>query len=130
MRTELEFTSDAFPAFPDEGVPGNPGRHGRRLAEYIAKELPRRGFQVRAIGPKDWGWFIEIENAAFPVTVGCGNVDDAPGEYTCFITPARPMIRRWFFRTIDTRDVVGRLGDALQAILDTSGLVRNLRWLD
>ena len=36
MRTMIEFTSDAFPAEPGEDEEINPGRHGRKLARFVA----------------------------------------------------------------------------------------------
>ena len=39
MKTHIEFKSSAFPAYEGEDEEINPGRWGRRLAEYIKSKL-------------------------------------------------------------------------------------------
>ena len=39
MKTHLEFTSSAFPAYPGEDKQINPGIFGKRLAEFLAENL-------------------------------------------------------------------------------------------
>ena len=88
MRSHFEFVSTAFPAQPGEEDEVNPGRFGKRFAEFIVAELPKYGFLVGAIGAEDWGWMIELENSAFPLWIGCGNYDEKPNGFLCFIEPS------------------------------------------
>lgn len=129
MRTHFEFRSTAFPAYEGEADEINPGRHGRRLAEFFAAELPKHGFPVRTIGAEDWGWMVELQHDEFPLWVGCGNVDDSADEYLCFIEPSRPTVRKWL-KTIDTRATVEKLAAALDGIVRGHADTRELRWLD
>ena len=109
QRTQLQFRSQAFPPLPGEDEQINPGRFGRRLADYLAQALPERGFPVRGVGAVDWGWMVELQHDAFPLWIGCGNVDGEHDELLCCIEPARPTVRRWF-RRVDRGTVGGSAG--------------------
>jgi hypothetical protein len=127
MRTHLEFRSGAFPAYPGEDEEVNPGIYGKRLAEFLATELPRRGFPVTTMYPEDWGWTIELENEEFALWIGCANYGD--GGFVCFIEPSQPQVRKWL-KTIPTTEIVDRLATALEQIMRESGKASNLRWWD
>lgn len=129
MRTHFEFRSAAFPAYEGESEQINPGRHGKRLAEFLAAELPKHGFPVRTIGVEDWGWMVELQHEEFPLWVGCGNQDDSADEYVCFIEPSKPAVRKWL-KTIDTRTTVEQLAAALDGILRAHADTRDFHWLD
>ena len=124
----LEFTSMAFPADPDEDEAVNPGRYGRKLAQFIAARLPAKGYEAIEPDAEDWGWRVEVRNAEFPLWIGCGNVDETPDTFICFVEPSRP-IRKWF-RKVETESKVAPLAAALHAILAESGQVSDLAWTD
>lgn len=126
MRTHVEFCSDSFPAYPGEDEEVNPGRYGKRLAEFLAGQLPRYGFKVRGIGAEDWGWMVELENERFPLWVGCGNYEEGENAFLCFIEPSKPYVRKWLTK-IPTSEVVERVATALEASLQGGGVTR-LRW--
>ncbi len=105
MRTHLSFRSDDFPACEGEDAAVNPGRHGKRLADFLAAGLPAHGFAATSVGAEDWGWMVELENEAFPLWIGCGNDDDVDNGFLCFIEPSKPFVRKWFSR-IPTEPVV------------------------
>ena len=127
MRTHLEFRSTAFPAYPGEDDEINPGRHGRRLADFIVKGLSGRGFEVSGMCAEDWGWRIDLRNDDFPLWIGCGNYEEYDDGVLCFIEPAQPFVRRWF-KSIATSDTVERLAAALEQIILNGGDARDLRW--
>lgn len=127
MKTHVEFASKLFPAEPGEDKVVNPGRFGKRLAEFLRQYLPIHGFVVKGIGPQDWGWRVELEHAAFPLWIGCGNYDEFQHGFLCFIEPSKPEIRRLFSK-VDTTPTVEKLADALEQILRRNGQVSNLRW--
>jgi hypothetical protein len=142
VKTHVEFSSDAFPALPGEEAQINPGRWGRLLADYLRAELSARGFRGKAPYCEDWGWAVPIENAGFPLWIGCGNLEDgatfgvaapapAPShdQFVCFIEPSKPSVRR-LFRRIDTAARVEALAGALDASLRQHPSIRDIRWLD
>ncbi len=124
MRTHLEFASTVFPPYPSEDEETNPGVHGKRLAEFLAEQLPQYGFRAAGLIAEDWGWCVMLENDAFPLWIGCANLDDG---YLCMIHPSKPVVRRWFTK-VSAEDVVERLASALQTILEKSGKAERLRW--
>ena len=127
MRTHLEFASTAFPAVPGEDHEINPGRFGKRLAEFLRDQLPRHGFTVKGLGAEDWGWMVDLDHDAFPLWIGCGNYEEFEHGFLCFIEPSKPVIRKWFSK-IDTAPTVEKLATALETILRDSGKVSRLRW--
>ncbi|MGH8444013.1 MAG: hypothetical protein ACREVL_02045 [Solimonas sp.] len=127
MRTHVEFSSGHFPAYPDEADQINPGRFGRRLAEFVGAGLSQRGWRVHDIGAEDWGWRVELEHAAFALWIGCGNYDDFDDGFLCFIEPSKPLVRRWL-RRIDTTAAVEKLAGDLADTLERSGKASRLRW--
>src|SRR5690606_24640503 len=60
MLTHVEFRSSAFPPYESEFDEINPGRYGKRLAEYLAAGLRREGEIVGEPGAEDWGWVVPV----------------------------------------------------------------------
>ena len=127
MRTHVEFRSDAFPAEPDESQSINPGRWGKRLADYLSDELITKGFGVNKSYAEDWGWAIPIANEDFPLWIGCGNYEEWPDGFLCFIEPSKPFVRKWL-RKIATTERVAALADAIDFILRQHPQIREIRW--
>jgi hypothetical protein len=127
MRTHLEFRSAAFPPYPGEDEEVNPGRYGKRLAQFLHGALLKSGFQEADLSAEDWGWRISLKNDAFPLWIGCGNYDEYSDGFLCFIEPSRPFVRKWFKR-LPTADTVGPLASALESALSARQDVRDLRW--
>ncbi len=128
MRTHLEFRSSAFPAYEGEEKQINPGRHGRRLAEFLHRSLAEQGVATEEIYPEDWGWAVPVVNKEFGVWVGCGNYDEYPDGYLCFIEPNKPIIRQWLIKKVDTTTTVERVASAMEKALMARSDVRDMRW--
>lgn len=127
MKTQVEFRSDKFPPYDGEQEEMNPGLWGKRLAEYLQKNLPHYGVQVMGIGAEDWGWMVELENREFPLWIGCGHQSGDNDAFLCFIEPSKPLIRKWF-KKIDTTVQVGRVSEALKKVLQSDPDIRNIEW--
>ncbi|HEY4038765.1 MAG TPA: hypothetical protein VGM15_08085 [Burkholderiaceae bacterium] len=127
MRTHLEFRSDDFPPQPGEQDEVNPGRWGKLLASYLRTELSARGLGGASPIAEDWGFCIPIENSEFPLWVGCGNYEQYPNGFLCFIEPRKPFVRK-LLRKIDTTTRVEEVATALESALRAHGGVRDLRW--
>jgi hypothetical protein len=125
--THVEFRSELFPAYPGEEDETNPGRHGKRLAEFLVAGLRKAGLTCKAPGPEDWGWRIDVQNDAFPLWIGVGVYDEYPDGFLCFIEPHEPSIRR-LFKKIDTRGPVEAVRLAMDAVLKEEPAIRDLRW--
>lgn len=127
MARSLVFRSGKFPPYEGEEEETNPGRWGKRLAEYLRDTLPQHGFVVKDLVPEDWGCFVEVENPKFPLAVACGHYQEWPDGYMCYIEPDKPFVRRWF-RKVDGRPVTSRLAAAVEAIFQDDPEIRDVHW--
>jgi hypothetical protein len=127
LKSHVEFRSDAFPPVAGEDEQVNPGRWGKSLAEYLRKELTAGGLTGGEPYAEDWGWGIPIDNADYPLWVGCGNYEEYSDGFLCFIEPSKPFVRR-LFRKIETSSRVAQVASALEASLRAHPGVRDLRW--
>ncbi|MGF6148354.1 hypothetical protein BP50_001481 [Kingella potus DSM 18304] len=130
MQTTVTFRSNAFAPVENDTV-NAPQCYGKKLAQWLAAELPAHGLAVTDCYAEDWGWEIAFANADFPLYLGCGNMDDG-GEpaFRCFITPDRPAVRplKRLFRAVDTRPAVGRLAAALDSVLRAHPHISGIEW--
>jgi hypothetical protein len=95
---------------------------------FLQGRLADQGILTGEIYSEDWGWAIPVVNNAFPLWVGCGNYEEYPDGFLCFIEPSKPVVRRWVFKRIDTRAVVERVAAAIETALQSQPDVRDLRW--
>ena len=127
MRAQVEFVSADFPQYPGEDQGPTPGRFGQRLAEFLAQELPAHDFPVLSVTVHMWGFKVALENPDYPLWLGCGNYEGHENGFLCFLEPATPYVRKWF-RKLPNAPTIERLASAVEAILQSSGKVSNLRW--
>ena len=127
MLTHVEFRSDEFPPYDGEDHQINPGLWGRRLAEFLRDGLRIEGFQTEEPKAEDWGWVLPIVNEGFRLWVGCGNYQEYPDGFLCFIEPHEPSVRR-FLKRIDTRERISALQRAMDKVLVEEAGIRAKRW--
>lgn len=127
MLTYVEFRSTAFPAYDGESYEINPGRFGKRLAEYLSAELQASGERVGVLVAEDWGWVIPIENPEFKLWVGVGNYEEHPDGFLCFIEPHTEHIWR-FWKRIPTRERIAVLQQRMAAALEKHSEIREVMW--
>jgi hypothetical protein len=129
MKTHVAFRSDRFASHAGEEDVVNPGLYGKRLAEFLVRELKPKGFQPSEPIAEDWGWVIPIKNDGFRLWIGCGHYEEHPDGFLCFIEPHKPAIRKFpFLRKIDTSKRVGELQQAIDEILAAEPSIREKRW--
>jgi hypothetical protein len=127
MKTYVEFRSDKFPAYESEEQDINPGRYGKRVGEFLSAGLRSRGFEPGEMIAEDWGWHLPIKNDGFKLWIGCGNYEEYPDGFLCFIEPHEPVIRK-LFKKIDTQAGVEALQAAMDAVLSESAGIRDKKW--
>jgi len=128
MRTHVEFRSEKFPTYPPEEEKVNPGLWGKRLAEYLYRELKEEGIETEEIYPEDWGWVVPIHHEPFSLWVGCGHYQAYPDGYLVFIEPSKPTIRKGLFKKIDTTGDIEKVAVALDRILKSDPEISSIRW--
>jgi hypothetical protein len=127
MNTRVEFLSNKFPACEGEEELVNPGIWGKLLAEYLAENLERMGFEPQEPITEDWGYYIGLENPEFALGVGCSHQSGPDDSFVCILTPDKPVIRK-LFKKIDTTEQVGRVASALDKLLRSDPDIRDVRW--
>lgn len=78
----LMFESSRFEIQQDEDELTNPGIFGRRLAEWMAHELPTQGY--RALGeviPEDFAWCVPVAAEDCELYVACANAQNGWQTY-------------------------------------------------
>jgi hypothetical protein len=129
MKTHVEFRSDDFPPYDGEEDEVNPGRYGKRLAEFLVRGLKQQGFEPLEPIAEDWGWVIPIKNDAFKLWIGCGNYQEYPDGFLCFIEPHQPTVRRFcVLWKIDTSKQVTALQQAMDQLMSSHPGIREKRW--
>jgi hypothetical protein len=78
MKTHVEFRSDAFPPYDGEEDEINPGRYGKRLAEFLVRGLKDKGFEALDPVKEDWGCVVPIKNDASTCGSDAGTTTNAP----------------------------------------------------
>ena len=68
-----------------------------------------------------------LKTKRFRCGLTCGDYEEFPDGFLCFIEPRRPSIRK-LFRTIDTTQRIARVADALEAALKAHPDVHSIRW--
>jgi len=127
MKTIVEFRSDKFPPYEREEQEINPGRYGKRAAEFLSAGLRSQGFEPTPFVAEDWGWVLPIQNNEFELWIGCGNYDEYPDGFLCFIEPHTPIVRKWF-KKFDTRTRVEALRQAMDTVLCESAGIHDKKW--
>ena len=129
MKTHVEFRSNAFPPYDGEEDEINPGRYGKRVAEFLVGGLKQKGFEPLPPIAEDWGWVVPIKNDGFSLWIGCGNYDEYPDDgFVCFIEPHQPKLRRWLLWTVDTSAKITALHEAIDQLLSANPAVREKKW--
>lgn len=130
MLTHVEFRSSAFPPYDSESEDINPGRFGKRLAEYLSEELRKRGERVGELVLEDWGVLLPIEHAGFSLWIGIGNYEEYPDGFLCFIEPHKEYVRtfRSFWRRVSARERVEELQHRIDDALRSHEGIRDIKW--
>ena len=127
MKTHVVFRSERFPPYGGEEKEINPGRYGRRLAEFLARGLRAKGFDACDLIAEDWGWWIKITNDRFNLWIGGGNYEEYPDGFLCFID-SRPTIRKLIVLKPDFTEIFAALQLAVDELLSENGHVHNKQW--
>ncbi|WP_374585531.1 hypothetical protein [Pseudoduganella sp.] len=73
----LMFQSTRFEIVQGEDQLTNPGIFGRHLAEWMAKELPRQGYQALGdVIPEDFAWCVPVAAEDCELYVACANAEE------------------------------------------------------
>lgn len=135
METHFLITSTEFSATPgelndehDDYI--NPGIYALELANFLESELKQRGYPTKFRCQEDWGHWMELEHdGKYTLAVCCANTGetfDGQTEHRVFVTPDKPVIRK-FFKKIDVQNDLEKLTAALRDVFENSSVISNIR---
>ena len=111
----LEFQSDLFrPYLPDDSQV-NPNVLGFELADWIARELAKRGLPTSYPNYEDWGWFLEGSEAGVEYMICCSGSEEADRVFEWRVFVSHP--KRLFGKRPDPaigQTVLGRVRQVLE----------------
>jgi hypothetical protein len=129
MKTQVEFRSSKFPPYEGEEDEINPGLWGKRLTEYLASELAKKGIDTDEMIVEDWGCYLPVRNEGFDLALCCGHQYGDDDQFLVFTEPSTPKVKK-LFRTIDAEPQLTRILDALRKILESDTDIREIVWGD
>lgn len=129
MKTQVEFRSSSFPPYEGEEEEINPGLWGRRLAEYLAQKLAKRGIVTETFAIEDWGCYLPVKIDGVSLALRCGHQNGDDDQFLVFTDPCTPKVKK-LFRTIDVTAQLDRLLTALREILESDATIRDIVWCD
>jgi hypothetical protein len=129
MKTQVEFRSSKFPPYEGEEDEINPGLWGKRLTEYLASELAKKGIDTDEMTVEDWGCYLPVRNEGFALALCCGHQYGDDDQFLVFTEPSTPKVKK-LFRTIDAEPQLTRVLDALRKILESDTDIREIVWGD
>jgi hypothetical protein len=112
MQTEIIIETNLFPAYPNEELEINPGRFGKRLAEYLIKELEKDNIKVADLYATDYSYELKIEEYKFNIYIMTGNIDGERNKFIISIEPKKKFIRK-LFKRIPTAETVNIIYDSI-----------------
>jgi hypothetical protein len=107
-------TTDYFKFAAGEEQETDPGRHGKTLAQWLARRLEERGVSVEDILPEDFGRVVMLSRKPFPPWLACGNTDDSETEWSVSPVAEASLFRRLIKRT-DLKPEIEELREHLSA---------------
>ena len=127
MKAIVEFRSTAFPPYEDEEEEINPGRWGKRLAEFLKIQFRDHGILTGDICFDDWGVALPLLGQEFSTLIGCGNSEQSDDSYLCFVSMT-PSLSQKLFGKGNTRNSLAAMKAKLDQILSESPEISDILW--
>ena len=115
----LVFQSDRFRPYLPDDCQVNPNVLGFELADWLSRELARRGVVTSYPNYEDWGWFLEGEQGGLEYMICCSGGDEGNGEFEWRVFVSHP--KKLFGKRPDRAVGEGVLQRVRQA-LEESGI--------
>lgn len=108
MVPDIFIESKIFPTYPNEEDDINPGRFGKRLAEFVKKTLESEGIQVADLYATDYAYELRIDEFSFPVFIITGNIDGESDKFLISVEPKKDFNKK-LFKKIPTKDTLKKV---------------------
>ena len=113
MKTEFYIKSDLFQAYPEEENEINPGRFGKRLAEFIKDILEKDNIEVADLYATDYSFELRLDQFEFSVYITTGNIDGKENEFLISISP-KGEFKRKLFKKIPTKETISKVYETIE----------------
>lgn len=119
MKPDLLIKTNLFPAHENESAEINPGRFGKRLAEFIKDNLTKTEIIVADIYPTDYSYELRLDGYKFKIYVLIGNIDGENDQFLISIEPKKAFVRK-LFKKISTEDSINKVYNAIRASISNN----------
>lgn len=122
MESAICFRSAQFKIDGDEDELTNPGLYGKSLAQWLAAQFAKLGYETDAF-PEDWGWCVMCVRGDYLLWIGCGcaELDESAAESLMVPPDAETVVWRIFTAIEVPFYKVGALVKKWTGQLDLSG---------
>lgn len=101
---------------PGEDRQTNPGRYGKKFANWLQVQLKTHGQSAEDVFPTDWGWCVALIRKPYPVWIGCGSRMGKTDEWGAFVAAEPSLIQRFFIK-LDPQPIVGQTYRRLEEVM-------------
>ena len=108
METEIYIKSELFPPYPGEEDDINPGRFGKKLAEFTKSLLLKENIEVADLYSTDYSYELRLDQYKFNVYISTGNIDGEKNEFLISINP-KEEFKRKLFKKISTKETISEI---------------------
>lgn len=105
MKAEIVIKSNLFPSYPNEEDDINPGRFGKKLAEFIKMLLEDSDIKATDLYPTDACYELRIVQSDFGIYITVGNIDGEENIFLIYIESKISLFKR-LFKKISTENMI------------------------
>jgi hypothetical protein len=111
--------SSAFPVDPGDDADTNPGVFGRSVANYVAEQMQKRGWNVEGVIPEDFGYCVMLARKPLTLWIACGNRGERMDEWIAFVVAEGALLKR-ALGVVDPAKEIGRVSEVLAEIMKSA----------
>ncbi|WP_434777611.1 hypothetical protein [Neisseria sp. Ec49-e6-T10] len=126
FSSNLRFKSNLFPVIPGEDEKVNPKRYGKKLTEWLAKELSTKGFTIIDVFSEDFGRVIWVKDDDYRLYVCCGNEDEEIDIWVVFVSVEGGRFFNRLFGKDTRKEKMEKLLSAVRSCLQSENGITEL----
>lgn len=115
----LVFESDRFRPYLPDDCQVNPNVLGFELADWLSREMARRGWITSYPNYEDWGWFLEGAEGGQEYMICCSGGDEGAGKFEWRVFVSHP--KKLFGKRPDGA-VTDQLLQRVRAVVEEGGI--------
>lgn len=129
LKTHVDVRSDNFPLTSAELEKWEGQIGGELLAKFLSEQFGYYDLPIAGYHDEDWGYYLSFVNENYKhIFIGCNRYEQNDNVFLIFINPAKPIIKKGFFKKIDISTQLNHVSKVLEGILSDSTFFYNIRW--